>query len=557
MQGGGEAPHGTPAWDTIEDTLKDPEHMRRILATRPPLPGWANQSQMEHDAELGRVWRARTTANRRILQGADEDDDSIMHLLPGPIAWCDDPLATNMGEGGRCAYDCEMLQRHYFPAEESRTSRCFRYDTTAGSWPDALLARKHAWSDSNNTIVIPNDENWIIQGALGRDGVPVKLDARLSSGSAVDFSEASIVVRHVRFSGQSAPLDPYVTARTYTQAFMNSPYFGGGENRLGGAFSYDGGGLNPEVHTPKLVFEQVVFDRNRAISYAAVWIGGRSHTMSSLDLVVDGCLFFRNAATFLGSALYIINTMPGTYLVNNTEFFHNTAFVAAPISVAGLDTKVGVQGRREALTIANSHVDGGDGWSLQGGGFLAGTMYATTADGTFHEYLWERVTVVHINAAAAPLGIMCHGNGLQDTHCMVRDCHIARVVGVEDAVHTTSYGHTIAIQTAHTNSGSLSRLTLEASGSFVDRSHGQGVLMFHSAGRLTAYPPDAEFRVADSKFLHNQAAYGGAIGVMCDEIKVIVQRCYFEVGARQLQLETCNQDPSTNLVYMRRATWRQ
>ena len=77
----------------------------------------------------------------------------------------------------------------YFPAEQSR---CFRYDAAAGGWPDALLARKQVWSDNNKTIVVPNDENWIIQGALGPDGVPVKLDARISSGSAVDFSEASI-----------------------------------------------------------------------------------------------------------------------------------------------------------------------------------------------------------------------------------------------------------------------------------------------------------------------------------------------------------------------------
>ena len=244
--------------------------MQRILATRPPLP-WSNQSEAEHDAELGHAWRARTTANRRILQGADEDDGAIMHLLPGPTAWCDDPLAANMGEGGRCAYDCEMLQRHYFPAvEEPRISRCFRYDTVTGGWPDALLARKQVWSDSNNTIVVPNDENWIIQGALGPDGIPVKLDARLSSGSAVDFSEASIVVRHVRFSGQSAPLDPHTAAHDDgVQAYIHHPAFGGDETRLGGAFSYDGGGLNPEVHTPKLVFEHVVFDHNQAVSAAA------------------------------------------------------------------------------------------------------------------------------------------------------------------------------------------------------------------------------------------------------------------------------------------------
>ena len=64
--------------------------------------------------------------------------------------------------------------------------------------------------------MVPNDQNWIIQGVLGPDGLPVKLDARLSSGSAVDFSEASIVVRPVRFSGQIALRDQYTAARDYT-----------------------------------------------------------------------------------------------------------------------------------------------------------------------------------------------------------------------------------------------------------------------------------------------------------------------------------------------------
>ena len=52
------------------------------------------------------------------------------------------------------------------------------------------------------TIEIPNDENWIVQGALGSDGIPVTLDARLSSGTAVDPSQASVVVRYTRFSGK-------------------------------------------------------------------------------------------------------------------------------------------------------------------------------------------------------------------------------------------------------------------------------------------------------------------------------------------------------------------
>jgi hypothetical protein len=396
-----------------------------------------------------------------------------------------------------------------------------------------LLARKQVWSDSNKTIVVPNDENWIIQGALGPDGVPVKLDARLSSGTAVDFSEASIVVRYVRFSGQSAPLDPHVAARTYDQSYMHSPYFGNDETRNGGAFSYDGGGLHPEVHTPKLVFEHVVFDRNRAVSYAAVWIAGRTNTISSLDLVVDGCLFFRNVATFVGSGIYVINTMPATHLVNNTEFVHNTGFVSLPVCFPGLfDTKVGVEGRRSTYTLANLHVDGGSAFVYQVGGILMSTQYATTANGAIHEVLFDRVTVVDINAGSMAWGFGCSSNGLQAMHCVTRECHAAHLVGLEGAQQTSVF-HSTAVGTTEVKTAEFSRLTLETSGSFADQSRGAGVLLFTDGNSLVGYPPGGyEYHVVDSKFLSNQAANGGAIGVLCNEITIVVQRCFFEVSTR-------------------------
>jgi hypothetical protein len=530
--GRGEAAHGmfgVPTWpDSMEDALKDPVHIRQFLAERPALP-WAYQPQAEHDAELARTWGARTTANRRILQGAEDDDGAIMHLLPGLTAWCDDPLAANMGEGGRCTHDCEMLQRHYFPAEESH---CFRYDAVMGGWPAALLARKQAWSDSTNTIVVPNDENWIIQGALGPDGVPVKLDARISSGTAVDFSEASIIVRHVRFSGQSAPLDPHAAARDYSQGFMSNPYFSDGETRLGGAFSYEGGGLYPEVHTPKLVFEHVVFDRNQAISGAAVWICGRANTISSLQLVVDECLFFRNTAVYLMGGLYVINTMPGVHLVNNTEFVGASTYgIPAPCGFAAIDTKTGVEGQVNTYTIANSHVDGGGvPWSYNCAGIFVSTNTALATDGTIHEAIFERVTVVDIdsNQLAAPL--FCGANGLRELHCVIRECHAARIVGVAGGLLESDW-HSITVSMWNPTTVEISRLTIEDSGSFVEGSRGTGTLAFNDDGAMMGYPPKTEWHVVDSMFVRNQASRGGAIGIGCYEVAIIVQRCFFEVRA--------------------------
>jgi hypothetical protein len=109
---------------------------------------------------------------------------------------------------------------------------------------------------------------------------------------------------------------------------------------------------------------------------------------------------------------------------------------------------------------------------------------------------------------------------------------VARAVAVEGAqMATQSHGGTVYVSTA--TSLEISRLTLEDSGSFVDQSRGTGVLRFNEFfGELGS---GIEYRVVDSRFVHNQAARGGAIGVLSYEIEVAIQRCIFEVGARQIQ----------------------
>ena len=67
----------------------------------------------------------------------------------------------------------------------------------------------------HNTIEVPSSRStrWIVQGQLGADGLPVQMPGRLSSGSPTNPSEASLVVRHVRFSGFMAPIEVDVSAR--------------------------------------------------------------------------------------------------------------------------------------------------------------------------------------------------------------------------------------------------------------------------------------------------------------------------------------------------------
>ena len=50
----------------------------------------------------------------------------------------------------------------------------------------------------HNTIEIPNDENWIVQGAIDpATGLPTSLDGRMTSGTPVAPSHANIVLRDV------------------------------------------------------------------------------------------------------------------------------------------------------------------------------------------------------------------------------------------------------------------------------------------------------------------------------------------------------------------------
>ena len=109
----------------------------------------------------------------------------------------------------------------------------------------------------HNTITIPNNENWIVQGIVDPvSGLPSSLDGRLKSGSAVDRSHANIVLRHLRMSGQVAPLDVNPIGRN-GEATWGATF--------GGAFEYDGGSSDSD-NLPQIIFVKLVFDHNAAAS---------------------------------------------------------------------------------------------------------------------------------------------------------------------------------------------------------------------------------------------------------------------------------------------------
>ena len=74
----------------------------------------------------------------------------------------------------------------------------------------------------DNTIYIPSDESWIVHGTVGSNGLPVTLDSRFESGSYTQISHANLVFRYFRITGQMAPLDLDVAARTYSKRQVTS-----------------------------------------------------------------------------------------------------------------------------------------------------------------------------------------------------------------------------------------------------------------------------------------------------------------------------------------------
>jgi hypothetical protein len=125
----------------------------------------------------------------------------------------------------------------------------------------------------DKTIIIPPNENWILQGAEV-DGVPVVLDARLKSGDAYPrpgiMSTANIVVRYVRFTSQQATLDPHSADRTHSTSEPNS---------LGGVLEFTGGWGS------EIVFEKCVFDHLFASSGGAIFIDGQVRQHSCLHIL--------------------------------------------------------------------------------------------------------------------------------------------------------------------------------------------------------------------------------------------------------------------------------
>ena len=155
-----------------------------------------------------------------------------------PVTW---QLETDGGQTGPWSFDTPAGA-----GSHEHTSCMFdnRYTLTrvaasGGDWQGT--AAVVGYVNFHNTIVVPTsrDTRWIVQGQLGADGLPVEMPGRMSSGSPTDCSQASIVARHVRFSGNMAPIEVDILSRGgFSQGYLQHPAIMNGEARIAGAFKY-------------------------------------------------------------------------------------------------------------------------------------------------------------------------------------------------------------------------------------------------------------------------------------------------------------------------------
>jgi hypothetical protein len=398
--------------------------------------------------------------------------------------------------------------------------------------------------NNENTIFIPSDENWIVQGQLGADGIPIKLDARFSSGTPLNPSEANVVVRHVRFSMQSAPLDPAagLDRQDAVAGVLVDVNVEDGAMRNGGAFKYDGGGLVPDQRTPRLIFEQVVFDHNEAVCGGALFIQGRVGTVSAIELIMDGCLLYRNVAHNKGGGLWFVDQGPQTVLINNTDFNDNKNLqFDAHWFVAYYEKKTGVVGVRDSITIANAQHRGNYGassvyyrqyscdmahvapigvvWNWHGG-FVWTNPTAERGDVmttlTFIRLKWEDLDFCKFPA------ISIWGTKLAVKYI---DCTVARSSGSGFVGPYGGGGIGVINSNQAPMLGPIEFLHFTAE----DNENGVG---YPDAGALAIQGGSTQYtRLMSSRFVRNKADYGGAVSFSGEGDFIVIQCTFISNGA--------------------------
>jgi hypothetical protein len=249
-------------------------------------------------------------------------------------------VSASGGEADCAGLGCNWFQGSY-EVEVCLVDNSYTLTKQAGAgWQGTITVLSVV---DDNTIYVPVNENWIIHG-VNQDDLPVKLDARLSTGlrhrpaegdfpistAPLDdesyYSHANIVMRNLRISGQLATPDkPEFTA---TRTMSNRRIGAETAPRLGGALFYEGFGS-------KLIFDRSVFDHNFATSGGMMMVDGRMEKQfianrdspQMTEIHVLNCLLYKNYATWVGGVLRPNDVFPAVIDFSDTVLVENMALI--------------------------------------------------------------------------------------------------------------------------------------------------------------------------------------------------------------------------------------
>jgi hypothetical protein len=381
----------------------------------------------------------------------------------------------------------------------------------------------------HNTIEIPIDENWIIQGGIDvSTSLPASLDGRLSSGTPVSPSKANIILRDMRFSSQQAPMDPFPEWRINILA-----------GRLGGAIQYTGGSDDPS-NLPRLIFERVIFDHNVAeAAGAAIFIDGRAGAPvpsdpsqanwdSGISWTMRGCTFFRNHAPAGSGATLDANVWPQQFLFEDVDYIQNVAYLGQ--HDWHLKTPIMDPDRRRTgeswMQQRRCHFDGGWStesiWGIMPSGFI--NMDPVDDPESVTNVTLEGITVVdHANVLWCFTQFVGYWPPRSDP-AMSFNLHLTdnNVVGNIMLTAGDQFDSAFFADTGHHTLVESSRF--EANGPVVPGTIGAGGWgILRAASQLPENWPTVRF--INTEFIQNRGAHGAAVGVVDGAVDLFFERC--------------------------------
>eukprot|EP01043_Picozoa_sp_COSAG02_P035309 COSAG02_NODE_2520_length_8610_cov_4.542474_5_plen_1472_part_00 len=386
----------------------------------------------------------------------------------------------------------------------------------------------------HNTIEIPNDESWIIQGGIDiSTGLPASLDGRLSSGTILSPSQSNIVLRDMRFSGQTAPIDPHVHHRT--QICGNVP----GTSR-GGAFSYSGGGDDPS-NLPRLIFERVIFDHNTASYSTGVNIDGnagfpspsnpsQTNWNSGISLKMRGCTFFRNHGG-IGGAVGTCDVWPQQFLFEDVDYIqnvgimhHHEAHIRGPMPSAADRRRAGESWYHSQ----RCHYDGGGTEGILSIIPIAHMNYDTSDDPeSVSNVTLEGTTAVdHAMVVWSVVLYLGHWPPIRNDYGLQYHVHLIdhNLAGTLMLTVGDQYDTPFVIDMGlHTL---VERSRFENNGPIVEGSVGTGGwTIYRPSSVLPGYWPTVRF--VNTEFIQNRATHGAAVGVIDGLVDLSFDSCVF------------------------------